>query len=121
MIVDVEPRRLHPRIQFSADTRGFKTSLMDDGYLMKELLPFEARWEIKPGEWMATLVLPLTSLRMKRASSIFRFNLRVAAFNKKTDERYELSWSARRPLQPRQAWDDANPARDYGWAELSMR
>lgn len=121
VIVDVEPRRLHPRIQFSADTRGFKTSLMDDGYLMKELLPFEARWEIKPGEWMATLVLPLTSLRMKRASSIFRFNLRVAAFNKKTDERYELSWSARRPLQPRQAWDDANPARDYGWAELSMR
>lgn len=118
IIIDVEPGRLHPRIQFSADTRHLKTSLIDDGYLMKKQLPFEVKWELQPDGWQSTILIPFQSARLSKKTDLFRFNIRVVAFNQSTDERLELSWSNRTPLQARQAWDDANPAKDYDWAKI---
>ncbi len=119
LIVDVEPRRLHPRVQFSGDSRGYRTTLIDDGYLMKEQLPFTLQWERQSEGWTAMVNIPLASARLRRSPALFRFNVRVTAFNRDTNERLELSWAPRQPLKARQGWDDANPARDYGWAKLS--
>ncbi len=121
VIVDIEPRRLHPRIQFSVDAQGNKTTLIDDGYLMIAQLPFRTHWRQNPKEWSASLSIPLRSARLGRDNSLFRFNLRVQNFQRATNECHELSWARRRPLQPRQAWDDGNPATDYDWARLDVQ
>lgn len=119
ILIDIEPRRLHPRIQFSSDILGNATTLIDDGYMMTALLPFAVEWNLQAAGWTAEIAIPFESARLRRTDRLFRFNLRVLTFNKETDERHELSWSRRSPLKPRQAWDDANPAQDYTWAKLS--
>lgn len=121
VIADIEPQRLHPRVQFSGDSRGYKTTLIDDGYLMKEQLPFEWRWGQLAESGTVEMVIALQSARLKASTGLFRFNLRVTAFNPGTNERWELSWARRCPLQSRQAWDDANPAKDYAWARLALK
>jgi hypothetical protein len=118
VIVDVVPGRLHPRVQFQGDSRGYKTPLVDDGYLMKEPLAFEWSWHRESRGWRAEMAIPLASARLEKATGMFRFNLRVTCFNPTTNERWELSWKLRKPLKARQAWDDANPASDYGWARI---
>jgi len=117
VIVDIEPRRLHPRIQFIAEASGLKTGLVDDGYLMKEKLLFEVDWTFRADGWTGSFVIPLKSARLGRNAGLFRFNVRAVFFNKDTNERWELSWTKRRPLKSRLAWEDANPATDYGWAQ----
>lgn len=121
IIVDIEPRRLHPRIQFSIDAHGNKTTLIDDGYLMTSQLPFRTHWTSDAPGWSAILAIPRRSARLRRGPSLFRFNLRVVSFNPTTNECHEHSWARRRPLPARQAWDDANPATDYRWARLGVQ
>lgn len=121
VIVEVEPRRLHPRIQFIAEAAGCKIGLVDDGYLMKEKLPFEVDWVIGTEGWSGTFSIPLKSARLRKSADLFRFNVRAVYFNKETNERWELSWMRRSPLKPRLAWEDANPATDYGWAQLGSK
>lgn len=121
VVVDIEPRRLHPRIQFSGDSRGSRTALIDDGYLMNKPLAFGWRWHGDSDRWIAEMEIPLASARLASKATPFRFNLRVVSFNPETNERWELSWTRRSPLKPRQAWEDANPATDYGWAKFLPR
>ncbi len=121
VIVEIEPRRLHPRIQFIAEAAGFKTGLVDDGYLMKEKLPFEVDWAVGPEGWSGSFFIPLKSIRLRKRAGLFRFNVRAVYFNKNTNERWELSWMRRSPLKSRLAWEDANPATDYGWAQLGTK
>jgi hypothetical protein len=118
VVLDIEPRRLHPRVQFIGDSRGFRTSIVDDGYLMTKPVAFGWRWRGDASGGSADMDVLLSDALLKGNQNLFRWNLRVVAFHPETNDRWELSWTRRSPLLPRQAWDDANPATDYGWAKL---
>ena len=119
VLIDIEPARLRPRIQFISDCAGLRRGLIDDGLVARP--PFTSSWEQITDGWRALLLIPVSSAGLKSPRALFRMNLRVQCFTRATEDMDELSWTRRRPLPARLAWGDANPATDYGWARMAKR
>lgn len=117
LILEIEPARLRPRIQFSINHQGFTQSLLDEGYLTKRQPPFQASWTPRRDGWTAALSIPKSSLLLEE-NAPFRLLLRLYLFHQETSEQCELSWTKREPLPARLAWGDVNPATDYSWAKI---
>jgi len=114
VLIDIEPARLRPRVEFQLEGTGLKRSLRDDGYLPPQP-SFSTHWSANAKGWQAALAIPFSSLGLSSIRHPFRLAVRIAFFQRDSGERYEMSWMARTPLKMRLAWRDLNPATDYGW------
>jgi len=120
VLLDLEPERLRPRVEFQLEAGGPGRSLRDDGYLPPQPL-FSTAWAESAHGWQAAFAIPLSSIGLPTLRRPFRLAVRIAFFERESGERRELSWMARTPLPARLAWGDLNPATDYGWVNRSGR
>lgn len=114
IVAEIVSARTRPRVKFTLQSSGEKQGIADDGYVAPSPT-FEARWRKSERGGDAELEIPFHSLEWKGNFRRFRLCVRVQFFHQQTGDRYELSWQKREPLPSRLAWEDVNPATDYGW------
>lgn len=114
VVIEIEPTRMQPRVKFVLEASGACCGYYEEGYIQPNPTFFGC-WQPTEKGKMATVEIPTARMALPRRPKPFRMNVRLLFENQETGECRELSWIQRKPMRPRLAWGDINPATDYGW------